>query len=164
MPKSMIWAGAFAALALVGASARADEPSPAAVALAQSVLVDIGVKQSIDVIVPAMLGELERNIAAIHPEMQTALHETAATIKPEFDKGEASVLTDIARVLATRLNEQELRDTQAFFEGATGKKYLAAQPAILQELGVSGSDWRRRLSTDMLTRLREEMKKKGYDF
>ena len=163
-PRRMIWAGAIVALGLVGAGARADEPSPAAVARAGTVLVDVGLKQSVDLIVPSMLSELEHNIAAIHPEMQSALHETITALTPEFAKTASGVMNDLAHVLASRMNEQELRETQAFFEGPTGKKYLASQSAILQELGVSGNVWRRQLSTDMLTLLREERKKKGYDF
>lgn len=62
------------------------------------------------------------------------------------------------------MTEQELKDTQAFFESPTGKKYLAVQPALLQELAISANVWRPKLATDMMGRLREEMKKKGYDF
>ena len=151
LPKRMIWAGARRG-SRPGRRERARRPSPRPTAIALAAAdPDRHRPQAIGGrIVPSMLGELERNIAAIHPEMQTALHETSLAILPEFDKAEASVLNDLAHVLASRMTEQELRETQAFFEGPTGKKYLASQPAILQELGVAGNVWRRQLSTDML--------------
>jgi hypothetical protein len=144
--------------------ARADEPTPAALALANVVIADIGLKASVDGFVPSLLGEMEHNISALHPEMQSSLHETLLGLQPEFTKTEASILADVAHVLASKMTEQELRDTQAFFESPTGRKYIATQPVLLQELGISTAVWRRSVSADLLSRVREEMKKKGYTF
>ena len=159
---------AFLAVALIAVAmagpARGDDPSPEALALAASVLSDIGLNNSVSSVVPLTLRELERNIAAIHPEMQSALTESSVAILPEFAKSDEKVLGDLAHVFATRMSEQELRDTKAFFESPVGKKYIKLQPVILQEFSVATSVWRRQLSTDLLNRLREEMKKKGYEF
>jgi hypothetical protein len=62
------------------------------------------------------------------------------------------------------MNEQELKDTAAFFASASGKKYVEAQPIAFNEIIVLMQAWRQKLSTDILTRAREEMKKKGVDF
>jgi hypothetical protein len=161
-PKAFI-AVAFMALAMA-APARGDEPSSEAIALAASILNDVGLNNSVAAIVPLTLRELERNIAAIHPEMQSALTEASVAILPEFAKADEKVLGDLAHVFAVRMSEQELRDTKAFFESTVGKKYLEAQPLILQEFNVASNVWRRQLSSDLLSRLRAEMKKKGYDF
>ena len=112
---------ALVALAMA-APARADEPSPDAIALAASILTDVGVNNSVAAIVPITLRELERNIAAIHPEMQTALAEASVAILPEFAKSDEKVLGDLAHVFAARMTEQELRDTKAFFESPVGQK------------------------------------------
>ena len=59
------------------------------------------------------------------------------------------------------MTEQELKDTKAFFESPTGKKYLDA-PAR----HASRARLRRRLAREAaeraVARMREEMKKKGY--
>ncbi len=164
-PKSaaMALAGALMALGLA-APARADEPSTEAIELAGQVLDDVGVRFSVEAIPPGLLLALVRNIGSIHPEMRTALGDAAATIAPEYAKSGGKVLDDLAQVLAARMTVEELRDTKAFFESPVGKKYLATQPVILQELAVSANAWRSELSEDLLKRLREEMKKKGYDF
>ena len=155
---------ALALLATTTLAARADEPTAAALTLASAVIADIGLKASIDSFVPSLFSEMEHNITALHPEMQSALHETLVALQPEFTKTEGSILTDVAHVLASKMTEQELRDTQAFFESPVGKKYIATQPILLQELGISTALWRRTEDTDLLNRLRDEMKKKGYTF
>jgi hypothetical protein len=162
--RAKLLAGALVALTLAAAPALADEPTAAAVALATKLLTEIGLKQSVDIIVPSMMGELERNLSSMHPEMKTALHEVLVADMPDFVKTEAAVLDDIAHVLASRMSEQELKETAAFFESPAGQKYVAAQGPMLQELSVSGSAWRQKLSGDMLTRIREDLKKKGVEF
>jgi hypothetical protein len=156
--------GAFLALAISSAGASAQEPTPAALNYANQILVDIGMKPSLDQVVPAMLGQLERNVTATRPELKDALHQTLLAIEPEFVKTEQAVLADSAKFFASRMTEQELKDTAAFFESATGKKYIEAQAALMIEVSDAARVWRARLSTDILARAREEMKKKGYDF
>ena len=55
----------MAALLATGvASARADDPAPAQIDLAKKVLISVGLKASMDQIVPSMLGQLQRTDAA----------------------------------------------------------------------------------------------------
>ncbi len=160
--------GAITAVALVALGvagpARAGEPSPRAVALAARILDDVGLKSTVDAVVPYMLGELERNVVASHPEMKDAMHETMTAITPEFVKSEAGVLDDVAHVLAAGMSEPELEQTLAFFESSAGKKYVNEQGPVLQQLNVSGQAWRQQLSSTLLPRVREEMKKRGFEF
>jgi uncharacterized protein len=159
-----IAASAVLALTLLAAPARAQEPSPAAIALALNVLTDIGLKSSVESIVPSMLGEINRNISQMHPEMKAALKEVITAAEPDFIKTDTGVLNDIATVLASRMTEQELKETAAFFESPTGKKYIAAQVPMLQEFSVSGDAWRQKLAGEMLSRIRDDLKKKGFSF
>ncbi len=156
--------GAFLVLALASAGASAQEPTPAALNYARQIFVDIGMKPSLDQVVPAMLGQLEHNVTGTRPELKDALHETLLAIEPEFVSTEQGVLTDSAKFLASRMTEQELKDTVDFYESATGKKFLATEPAMVQEIARLARAWREQLSTDILTRARQEMKKKGYSF
>lgn len=156
--------GALALFALASAGARADEPTPAALKYASQFFADIGMKQTFDQVVPALLAELERNVTATHPELKDPLHATLLAIQPEFAKTEDAVLADSAKALAARLSEDELKQVVAFFESAAGKKFVAVQPEVLQQVGVLARAWREKLSTDILSRAREDMKAKGYSF
>lgn len=156
--------GAVVVLAIAIAGARADEPTPAALTYANQILVDIGMKPSLDLVVPQMLSGLDRSITATRPELKDALRDTLVAIEPEFLKSEQGVVAESAKFLASRMSEQELKDTVTFFETPSGKKFIATQPALAQEVGSLARAWREQLSTDILARAHEEMKKKGADF
>lgn len=163
-PKANILRGAAMALLLFAVPARADQPTPAMIDLASKILGDTNIKQSIDVVVPGMFAELERQIATMHPEMRQTLHETVVELMPGYAGGEEAVLSDITRVLASQMSEADLKTTLAFFESEAGKKYVGAQPAMINQLSSSVKTWREAMSKDIVPRLRDAMKKKGYDF
>jgi uncharacterized protein len=156
----------LALLCLMGARADADEapPSPAALQSARSIIVGSGMTRSFDLIVPQMFGELERNVIATRPELKDNLHIVLLALVPEFVKTEEVVVDGAAHALARRMNEQELKDTAAFFVSPAGKKYVEAEPLAYKDIVDIVQKWREKLSVDVLTRAREEMKKKGQDF
>ena len=156
---------AAALLAALGATAaRADEPTPAALESARAIIVASGIPRSFDIIVPQLMGELEHNVLLTRPELKDSLHATLIALEPEFAKSEQGVIDGAARVLASAMSEQELKDAEAFFTSPSGKKYVDAQPATFKEIIGLVQAWRQRLSTDILTRARVEMKKMGVDF
>ncbi len=158
--------GVLAALTWLGASvsAPAAEPSPEAIKLAARILEDVGLKATVDAVVPYALGELERSVNTTQPEMKGAMHETVLVLTPELIKSASGVLDDVAHVMAARMSEADMKQTIAFFESEAGKKYTATQGPLLQQLSASGNAWRAQLSSTLLPRVREEMKKKGFEF
>ncbi len=156
--------GACLVLAVLGGSASADEPTPAALNYANQILVDVGMKPALDLVVPQMLSGLDRSVTTTRPELKEALQSSLVAIEPEFVKTEQGVLAASAKFLASRMTEQELKDVAAFYESPTGKKFMATQPALMAEVADLARAWREQLSTDILARAHEEMKKKGTDF
>ena len=145
-------------------SAYADEPTPAALEAARTVISASGMTRSFDIVIPQMFGQLEHNITTTRPELKDNLHATLLALLPEFTKTETDVINSAAQILAKQMSEQELKDTAAFFVSASGKKYVAAEPVAFNEIVTVVQAWRERLSTEVLTRAHEEMKKKGADF
>ncbi len=111
-----------------------------------------------------MLTELERNVTNTRPEIKDSLRETLRAIQPEFDKSALQMLNQAAAILASQMSEKEIEDVAAFFDSPAGKKYLAVEPVFLQKFSAVAEPWRQQLSTDILARAREEMKKKGVEF
>src|SRR5665213_1483859 len=111
-----------------------------------------------------MLSQLQRQLLQIHPEMGKTLHATLLALMPEFNKGEVDVFNDSARPLAKALTEEQLQQTLTYFESPAGKKYTEVQGQILDALKASAALWREKLTTIMLDRTRQEMKKKGFTF
>jgi hypothetical protein len=139
-------------------------PSPAAVAAADKILGDIGVKQSIGLVVPGMMAELEANVTRTRPEIKDSLRATLKEIQPEFDQTAREIYNEAATLLASLMSEKELTDVAAFFDSASGKKYVSVTPVFLQKLADVTAPWRDKLSTDIVVRARQDMKKKGVEF
>ena len=163
-PRMKTLLAGLSALIVLSAPVQAAEPSPAAIEAANRLIADLGLKQSLDVVVPALFGEFEKNVLATRPELKDPLHQALLLLVPEFTKGEPAVLTQVAKVMATKLSESDLKEVLAFYESPTGKRYVAAEPAFINELQSAGTAWRQKLANDLLVRVREEMKKKGVDF
>ena len=121
-------------------------------------------KPSLDRIVPGMFAEMQREVLATRPELKDPLAEAVQTVTPEFLKSERRSLDDAAKFLASQMTEPELKDIAAFYESPTGKKFMLAQVALANRVAAVATAWRQQLSTDMLARVHEEMKKKGNDF
>ena len=139
-------------------------PSPAAVAAADRILGDIGVKESVALVVPGMMAELEANVTRTRPEIKDSLRATLKALQPEFDATARQTYDQAATLLASEMSEQELTDVAAFFDSPSGKKYIAVTPVFLQRLASVTAPWRDQLSTDIVVRARQEMKKKGVEF
>ena len=163
-PKISLISAGLSALILFSAPVRADEPSPAAIESANKLIINLGLKQSLEVVVPTLFGEFEKNVVATRPELKDPLHEVLVSLVPEFSKGEPGVLNEVARVMASKLSDAEIKEVLAFYESPTGKKFVAAEPAFVNALQSAGTAWRQKLADDLLTRVREELKKKGVDF
>ena len=144
-------------------AAPAPPPSAAAVTAADAILGDLGIKQSIALIVPEMMTQLERTVTSTRPEIKDSLRQTLRMIQPEFDKRAEQMYTQAAALLASQMSEKELQDVAAFFDSPVGKKYIAAQPVFLEKFAALARPWREQLSMDIMTRAREEMKKKGIE-
>ena len=119
---------------------------------------------SIALIVPEMMTQLERTVTSTRPEIKDSLRETLRTIQPEFDRSAQEMYTKAASLLASQMSEKDIQDVAAFFGSPAGKSYLTAEPSFLQKFAALAQPWREQLSTDIMARAREEMKKKGIDF
>jgi uncharacterized protein len=139
-------------------------PSPAAIAAADRILGDIGLKQSIAIVVPGMMLELETNVTRTRPEIRDSLRATLKAIQPEFDQTAKQTYSQAAALLASQMSEKDIVDVASFFDSPAGKKYVEVTPIFLRNLSDVTGAWREKLSTDILERARAEMKKKGVDF
>jgi uncharacterized protein len=138
--------------------------APASIVAADTILNAIGLKQSISLVVPGMLAELETNVTRTRPEIKDSLRATLKTIQPEFDQTARETYVQAESMLASQMSEQEITQVAAFFDSPAGKKYVQITPAFLQNLTDVTGNWREKLSTEILERARAAMKKKGIDF
>ena len=107
---------------------------------------------------------MQREILVTRPELKEPLAEALQTVEPEFVKSELEVVDAANKAFAALMTEQELKETAAFYESPTGKKFVLAQVALANRVAAVATQWRQQLSVAMEARVHEELKKKGKDF
>lgn len=175
LPRAAALALALCVAAPVAALAQAAAPAPAAPAapplptdeqikLGRELVLATGLDKSFVNAVGGMMDQLGRTLTRTRPDMINELRAVMLDNENTFMK-EAESMVDLAgKILGSQLTEQELKDTLAYFNSPAGRKYVAGQTVLFDALALAGSNWRDKVSTIMLDKVRAEMKKKGFDF
>jgi len=138
------------------------EPTPSHLAAARELLQLNGIARSFSASIPQFFDQVGSTLGQTQPELNADLNQVFIQLRPEFDK-KAEELTDkAARLYAGILSEQDLKAIDAFFKTEAGQKYVQTQPDFMRNIVVIMESWREQLSTDLMTRVRVEMKKKGH--
>lgn len=137
--------------------------SPAHLAAARALVISSGLSRSFGIIIPQFIGQIESSLTQTRPELKADLGTVLTQLKPEFEKQADEMISIAAQIYAKQMSEQDLKAAAAFFESPAGKRYVESQPAFLTEVVTAMQGWQGKISTDMMTRVREEMKKKGHE-
>jgi hypothetical protein len=138
-------------------------PSPSHLAAARALVIACGMSRSFSIIIPQFMDQIGSSLTQTRPELIHDLNAVLTGLKPEFDR-QADEMVDIAaQIYVKQMSEQDLKAAVAFFESPAGKKYVETQPAFLTEVVTAMQGWQGKISTDMMTRVRTEMKKKGHE-
>lgn len=138
-------------------------PSPEQIKAAREVIDVSGAADSIKDIVPIFLDEAKNTLTRTRPEIAKDLGEAIKTVEPEFAQRKEALMSEIATVYAQRFSAQELAEIKAFYTSETGKKLVKNLPNVLQASYERTQLWSQKMSTDIISRLRQEMKKRGVD-
>jgi len=157
--------GALAQQVPPAAPASPPAPAPPATnaALARALVVATGISRSFLTLVPQFMDQIGRNLTQTRPELNKDLDLVLTELKPELDRQAEEMIEIAAQVYAKHLPEADLQAAVAFFTSPSGRKYVEAQPTILTEIVTAMQGWQGKISTDMMTRVRAEMKKKGHE-
>ncbi|GLK57802.1 hypothetical protein JOD31_003238 [Methylopila capsulata] len=158
-----IGAAAGLALAVSAAPAWADETQEAKLKTAREVIDVSGAAETFDGIIPIFLDEAKRTFVRTRPELSKDFDEVIKTLQPEFEARREQLLNDVATVYAERFSDQELTDIKTFYMTPSGKKLVQILPAVLQASYEKTNAWSRQMSQDVVSRMRQEMKKRGHD-
>lgn len=169
---SLFGAAAAVAIALGAPAAFAQQPprapaasaqlTPAHIAAAREVVVLSGISKTYDLFYPQLADSLVNNLSRTRPELRNDLIAVVKALRPEFDKRDEEMVETTARYFAAVMSEQALKDTAAFFKSEAGKQYVMMQPQVIDQMMAALDVWNRRMSEDIMTRVREEMRKKGH--
>jgi uncharacterized protein len=138
-------------------------PSPSQLAAARTLVTASGLSRSFTIIIPQFMDQIAQSLTQTRPEIAKDLNAVLTQLKPEFDRQGDEMINIAAQIYAKQMSEQDLKSADAFFESPAGKKYVETQPTFLTEVITAMQGWQGKISTDMMTRVREEMKKKGHE-
>ena len=157
---------AFALVLLAGAAAAQQPPaqpqaSPSHLAIARDVAVGSGMVRSFDAITEPLLASLQQMNAA-RPEIKQDLDKVVELLRPELELQKQQMINATARIFASKMSEQELRDVATFFKSPAGMKYVETQPVVLDDIVKELATWTQTVSEYLMIRVRAEMAKRGH--
>jgi hypothetical protein len=162
MTTARIAAIALAAV-FMAAPALAQTPDPQQIAAARSMMDRSGASKGFEMVVPNFLEESKRLFLQTRPELAADLDKVAMAMAPEFTKRKEEILNDFALAYARRFTKDELIQIDNFYKSSAGKKFVELLPGVMEEGREKSLAWSRKLSEDIVTRMRAEMKKLGHD-
>jgi uncharacterized protein len=158
-----LWVALLLVLSLGVAAQSANPPSPQAIALAKELIVLKGGHQMFDAVVPGVIDQAKDVFLPTNPNLNKELVEVTGKLKLEYANKSDELFNEVAKVYATHFTEQELKEIVAFYKTPLGKKMLTEDPVAIQEGLARAKDWANDFSTQVLGKMRAEMKKKGHD-
>jgi hypothetical protein len=151
------------ALALSTSIASAQQPSATALATAKELVTVKGAKAVYDPLVAGIVEKAKGMFLQANPMLGKDLNEVAAKLRADLAPRGAEVLTETARLYATRFTEQELKDALAFYKSPLGRKLLTEEPALADQSMRSAASWADKLSEEVISKMRAEMRKRGHE-
>lgn len=129
--------------------------------LAREVVNITGVSALFDAFLPQFGAQIRQNMVT-RPELTKDLDQVLDKLNPELEQ-QKQVMVDLsARYFANRFTEAELKELITFFKTPLGQKYLDNAPRILDALAVETQRWTSVVAQNLMTRVREEMGKRGH--
>ncbi len=161
--KSLALVAALAAACLPsGTPARAQAPTPAAVAVAKELVVMRGGMAMFDPLIPGVIESAKNSFLPTHPQLAQQLDQVAVALRKEYEPKRNEILDELSKIYAQHFTEQELKEIVTFYKSPLGKKLITQEPVVIDDSLKATQAWAAQFSDQVLERFRVEMKKKGY--
>jgi hypothetical protein len=157
------------ALAVLGAAepaapqAPVPEPSPAAILIARQIIEIKGVKAMFEPVVRGVVEKAKGVFMQTNFMWEKDLNEVAAIVHKDYDPRAVELIDATARIYASHFSEAELKGILTFYQSPLGQKMNAEEPKAMDDSMNNAAQWADNLSTDVMAKMRAEMKKRGHD-
>lgn len=132
-------------------------------AAARDLLAATNTEAQFSMVIPMMFGQLKQSIPPSGPKMQEELDRVFGEIQKQFIDRRTEVLDQIAQLYARRFTAEEMRSLANFYRSPMGQKFIAAMPELTAEAMKLGNAWGRQIALDAERKVREEMRRRGFD-
>jgi hypothetical protein len=143
-------------------AAHAQQPSPAAVALAREVIVTKGASIMTAPLVRGVIESVKNSFVPTNPNLMRELNDVATMLHKELDSKSSEVLDQMAGAYAAHFSEQELKDLLVFYKTPLGQKITKEEPAAIEDGLKRAQQWADTFAETVMARMRNEMQKKGH--
>ncbi len=169
MTRALLVAGGLAfgiatpALAQDTPTPDATQVEPDRLAAARDLLQATNTEAQFSTVIPMMFGQLKQAIPPAGPKMQQELDQVFEEVQRQFIERRFEVLDQIAILYAQKFTAEEMKSLADFYRSPIGQKFIVAVPELTAEAMKMGNAWGRRIAMDAERKVREEMKKRGFD-
>jgi hypothetical protein len=151
------------AFSIMGPVAQAQQqPSAAALATAKEIVGVTGASTLFNPLISGVIEQAKLLLLQQNPTLSKPLNEIADKLRADMAPRFNELVSELARQYATRFTEQELKDLLAFDKSPLGQKLQAEQPTIVDSTMQFAQTWGNTMSDEVIAKMRDELKKKGY--
>ncbi len=151
------------ALAVWALPAKAQQPSPNAIALAKEIIILKGSAGGHNSVVPNIIERAKQMFLQTNLMLSRDLNEVAAKLRTDYASRAGDPLNDAAKLYASRFTEPELREVVAFYKSPVGKKVITEELPLFQISMGELDAWAGKFSEEVVAKMRAEMKRRGHD-
>jgi hypothetical protein len=154
--------GALAVAIALIVPARAETPSPDAVAAARDLIVTMRLTDQFKAILPTIMDALKPAIVQGRAEVERDYAALGPALTAGFQARMDELTDAMAMVYANNFTVDEIHTMVEFYRTPTGQSLLRKTPGLTQQSLAAGQQFGRSVAEDLRTRIVDELRKKGH--
>jgi hypothetical protein len=155
--------GMIVAATLALAPSAAQTPAPDSLAAARELVTSMRMTDQLKTMLPIIMQGLRPAIVQDRPEVGREYDALLPTMLEIANRRMAGYVDEMAAIYARNFTAGELGQLTAFYKTPTGQKLLARMPDLLRQSMVVGQQFGQSLAVELQTRMKDELRKKGFD-
>jgi hypothetical protein len=141
--------------------ARAQAPSPEALAAARELVETVHLTEQYKAVLPGLFKAIKPSIVQGRAEVDKQ-YDALVPVMEEAFKARVSEMIDAAAIVyAKNFSADDLQALSAFYKTPAGQRLLQKTPAVAQELTTVGTKFGQSVGRDVEQRMIDELRKKG---
>ncbi|MBL8572530.1 MAG: DUF2059 domain-containing protein [Hyphomicrobiaceae bacterium] len=143
-------------------SAQAQDYTKEHLAAARKAIMASRSAEGFDNILPTVAQQTKTLFIRTNPTLSTQLEEVVTDVAIQMAAERPKLDLELAKIWAARFSQAELDEISKFYNSPVGQK-VAKETQDMVTLSVQAAlGWQSKLSTDMVTKVRDEMRKRGH--
>jgi hypothetical protein len=148
-------------LLLAAGIARAQSPSPDALAAARELVETMHLDDQLKAILPAVFKNMKASVVQGRAEVEREYDALVPIIMNGFQARASEIVEAAVIIYARNFSPDDLRALNQFYKSEVGQRFLQKTPIVAQELMLAGNKFGQSVAVDIRQRMIEELRKKG---